>query len=135
LNLELRVRRTLRRRKRQGRASNLRETIPTQGVCTMTKRNRFNHKRHNKPRAAAPRATEQREAPLPFERKPPVVYGKPFVLLEDVNKNTFEYKSGAWIPHAMTIAECRQTCKVKELPQKLKQMTRYEVRAPLLESA
>ncbi len=101
----------------------------------MTKRNRFNHKRHNKPRAAAPHATLQKEAPLPFERKPPVVYGKPFVLLEDINKNTFEYKSGAWIPHPLTIAECRQTCQVKELPQKLKQMTRYEVRAPLLENA
>lgn len=94
----------------------------------MARRSGHNQKRHHRPRSAA--ATLQKDPPAPLESKPPVIYGKPFVVLEDANKNTFEYKSGAWIPFAMSIAECRQTCKVKELPQKLKLMTRYEVRTP-----
>jgi len=59
------------------------------------------------------------------------VYGKPFVLLEDSEKNTFIFKTGNWIPYGASIAECRQTCKVKELPQRVNQMIRYEVRAPV----
>jgi len=58
------------------------------------------------------------------------VYGKAFILMEDLQKNTFEYVKGAWVPHAMTIAECRVDCQVKELPQKVNGMTRYEVRCP-----
>ena len=63
--------------------------------------------------------------------KPPVQYGKPFILLEDSDKKTFEYKSGARVPYTMSIAECRQDCQVKELPQKVNRMTRYEVRCPV----
>jgi hypothetical protein len=65
------------------------------------------------------------------ERGPPTVYGKPFTLLEDTQKTTFIYKNGSWVPHPMTIAEFRESCEVTELPQKVKQMTRYEVRAPV----
>lgn len=74
-------------------------------------------------------------APLEIpQSKPPVEYGEPFTLLEDENKATFEFKSGAWVPYGMTIAQCRQhDCQVTELPQKVKLMTRYEVRLPLEE--
>jgi hypothetical protein len=91
---------------------------------------RFNHKRQKR-RSTTPHSSTPREAPRSFEKKPPVQYGKPFVLLEDVNKNTFEYKGGAWIPHSMSIAECRLECQVNELPQKVNSMTRYEVRLPV----
>jgi hypothetical protein len=63
------------------------------------------------------------------ERGPAPVYGKPFVVLEDAQKSTFIYKGGAWVSHDMSIAECRINGQVTELPQKVKQMTRYEVRS------
>lgn len=96
----------------------------------MVQRNRFSHRRTKK-RSTTPHTSSPREAPRSFEKKAPVQYGKPFVLLEDANKNTFEYKSGAWIPHAMSIAQCRVECQVNELPQKVNSMTRYEVRSPV----
>jgi hypothetical protein len=96
----------------------------------MAQRPRFNHKRQKK-RATRQQSSVPREAPRVYEKKPPVQYGKPFVLLEDANKNTFEYKGGAWVPHSMSIAECRQECQVSELPQKVNSMTRYEVRSPV----
>jgi hypothetical protein len=68
---------------------------------------------------------------IPREAKPPVVYGKPFVLLEDENRNTFTYKSGAWVPHSISIAEYRRNAEVNELPQKVNRMTRYEIRCPI----
>ncbi len=71
-------------------------------------------------------------AALPTEKKPPVEYGKPFTLLEDESKATFEFTGGSWVPYSMTIAECRQnSCKVQELPQKVNRKTRYEVRCPV----
>ena len=51
--------------------------------------------------------------------------------MEDATKNTFEFKLGAWVPHIMSIAECRRECIVKELPQKVNGMTRYEIRSPV----
>jgi hypothetical protein len=60
-----------------------------------------------------------------------VVYGKPFIVMEDEGKNTFIYRAGEWVPHSATIAECRQTCQVKALPQGVGKMTRYEVRSPV----
>jgi hypothetical protein len=67
-----------------------------------------------------------------YQKKPPIEYGKPFTLLEDASKATFEFKAGAWVPYPLTIAQCRQNdCDVKELPQKVKFMTRYEVRCPV----
>ncbi len=68
------------------------------------------------------------------EKKLPKVYGKPFILLEDREKNTFEYASGAWVPYPMSIAECRKECMVKEMPQKVNDKTRYEVRLPVAPS-
>ncbi len=95
----------------------------------MAQRNRHHsHKRHKQRASAPPPAPLQA---LSAERKPPVVYGKPFILLEDSQKETFIYSGNQWVPHPKTIAECRQDSQVKELPQKINGMTRYEVCAPL----
>lgn len=96
----------------------------------MANKHRFNHKRQ-KPRPAASQATAPKIAAAIPARKAPVQYGKPFVLLEDEQRNTFEYKSGKWVAYSMSIAQCRESCQVTELSQKIKQMTRYEVRCPL----
>jgi hypothetical protein len=66
----------------------------------------------------------------PAQRVAPVVYGKPFILMEDASKNTFIYQAGNWVPYSSTIAECKQNCQVKVLPQSVGKMTRYEVRCP-----
>jgi hypothetical protein len=97
----------------------------------MAQKHRFRHqKRHNMP-SPAPRTAAPPEAPRVYEKKAPVTYGKPFIVMEDAEKNTFEFKGGAWIPHGMSIAECRRDCKVTELSQKVNGMTRYEIRAPV----
>jgi hypothetical protein len=89
------------------------------------------HGKRTKPHAAAPASAAVR-SPLPtIERKPPVRYGKPFILLEDAQKATFIYTGAQWVRHTQSIAECRLDCQVKELPQKINGMTRYEVCAPL----
>ena len=93
------------------------------------RRNHHGNKRPNRPPAKGSPA--ERVALTPLPRKPPVVYGEPIVVLEDAQKSTFIYKSGRWIPHSKTIAECREDSKVTELPQKIKGMTRYEIRTPL----
>lgn len=86
----------------------------------------------NKRQAArtAPDTRTLRRPPDVTERPAPVVYGKPFMVLEDEQKNTFVFKAGAWVPHDASIAEVRQTCQVKELPQRVNKMIRYEVRCP-----
>jgi hypothetical protein len=76
-----------------------------------------------------------RHAPEPIERPRPVVYGKPFFVLEDAEKNTFIYQAGEWVSYTSSIAECRQTCQVKELPQRINGRIRYEIRAPESKSA
>ncbi len=81
------------------------------------------------PAASAP----ERQAPAE-RRRTPVQYDKPLILLEDANKDTFEFKVGQWAPHGMTIAQCRENCLVKQLPQKVNGMTRYEVRYPMSSS-
>src|SRR5262245_663686 len=68
--------------------------------------------------------------PEPTQRTAPVVYGKAFIVLEDEAKNTFIFKGGAWVAHTASIAECRQSCQVKQLPQRVNKMIRYEVRCP-----
>jgi hypothetical protein len=93
----------------------------------MAQRNRFQGRRQNARSAAPPPL----RAPLAAERKPVVVYGKPFILMEDESQNTFVFSGGAWKPHTMSVAECREDCQVKELPQKLNKMTRYEIRCPV----
>lgn len=67
------------------------------------------------------------------QRQPPRVYGPPFILLEDKQKNTFEYVGGSWRPYARSIAECRTDSQVTELSQKVNNMTRYEVRPQIFE--
>jgi hypothetical protein len=96
----------------------------------MAQKHRFKNQRSRRgPRTPSSSAPAE---PRPvFERKPPVVYGKPIVVLEDEAKSTFEFQQGAWIPFSMSIAECRRDCLVKELPQKVNRMTRYEIRCPL----
>lgn len=93
--------------------------------------NRRNNPRRGRPE---PRRTSSRletpAAPKP-ERKAPVVYGPPYIVLEDEAKKTFVYDGGAWIPDSMSMAQYRQTCQVKELPQKVNRMIRYEVRSPV----
>jgi hypothetical protein len=71
-----------------------------------------------------------RRPPDVAERPAPIVYGKPFIVAEDEQKNTFVFQGGSWVPHTASIAECRQTCQVKELPQRLNKLIRYEVRCP-----
>lgn len=65
-----------------------------------------------------------------IEIQPAVVYGKPFIVLEDKAKNTLIYKAGNWVPDGESIAEYRKTCQVKALPQRVNDMIRYEVRCP-----
>jgi hypothetical protein len=96
----------------------------------MVKKTRYNS-RPVRPRHPQSAARMEKPAPEIREKKIPVVYGQPFILLEDEQKNTFEYKGGAWVPHTMTIAQCRVDCQVKELSQKINRMTRYEIRSPV----
>jgi hypothetical protein len=96
----------------------------------MAQKHRYNN-RKNKSMVRPQRAAVAREPRVPLARKPPVQYGKPFVLLEDTDKNTFEYASGAWVPYQLSIAQCRLDYLVKELPQKVNGNTRYEVRCPV----
>ena len=78
----------------------------------------------------APSPTRTLYRPPEPQRIAPVVYGKAFIVLEDEARNTFIFQGGAWVAHTASIAECRQSCQVKELPQKVNRMTRYEVRCP-----
>ena len=94
----------------------------------MRHKRQFNRKPHKSTAGARRGVAMTTTAPMRLERKPPKQYGKPFVLLEDANLNTFEYVAGAWIPYGLTIAQCRHECLVKELPQKVNGKTRYEVR-------
>ena len=97
----------------------------------MARKRRFNARRQKKQQRRSSPASAPVLAPLAFEKKPPVQYGKPVTILEDEDKNTFEFKSGTWVPYAMSIAECREHCRVDELPQKVNRKTRYEVRLPI----
>jgi hypothetical protein len=94
------------------------------------KRRAYNNNNKRNKRAERPSFLRPEPA-VPYVPKPPVTYGQPVMLLEDTLRNTFEYKRGAWIPFAMSIADCRRDCLVKELSQKVNQMTRYEVRFPV----
>jgi len=95
----------------------------------MAQKNRIHQqrKRFVGPPAPAPRQ-DLRPVYVP---KPVIEYGKPFMVLEDVSKQTYEFKDGAWIPFALSIAECKREGLVKELPQKVNKRTRYEIRLPV----
>lgn len=91
---------------------------------------RARHNNNNKPnrRSAAPEPTTRtREAP---ERKAPVIYGQPFTVLEDKDKNAFVFNGGQWVLYERSIKECQVDCQVKQLSQKINGMTRFEVCAP-----
>jgi hypothetical protein len=103
--------------------------FPGKGLNAMAQKRHFNPRAQRGGRAPAP-ATRMLQYPPEVERLPAVVYGKPFIVLEDKEKNTFVYKEGNWVPHSDSIAECRKTCQVKELPQRVNQMIRYEIRCP-----
>ena len=92
----------------------------------MARRNQFSRKRPRTPPSSSP--TIARSV---WEKKPPVQYGEPFVLLEDEQKNTFVFRAGNWVAYSMSIAECRQECQVKELPQRVNGMVRFEIRCPV----
>lgn len=96
----------------------------------MGQRRHFHQNKRQVSHAANPGIRGLQRPPAVTERVRPIAYGKPFILLEDRDKNTFIFQGGAWVPHTATIAECRQTCQVKELAQRLNQMVRYEVRCP-----
>ena len=59
----------------------------------MAQRNRFSGRRPQRTRSAAPPVAAR---PV-WEKKAPVLYGKPFVLLEDEQKQTFVFQAGAWV--------------------------------------
>ncbi len=92
---------------------------------------RFNVKKKKKHlRTPGTHSSSRTEQPV-AEIKPRAVYGTAFVVLEDKAKNTFVYNGTNWVPHSMTMAECRLSCQVKELTQKLGDKNRYEVREPI----
>lgn len=103
--------------------------VPHERQSRMAQRPRPNPKRQNfpaRPRAAAP----QQEAYVP--PYVPTRFGDKFIVMEDAAKKTFYFDGNQWAPYSMTIAECRQKqCQIKELPQKVNNKTRYEVREPL----
>ncbi len=98
----------------------------------MAQRRTYQPQQKKKRSAEGPRVSTPRPASVPLVRLPPVVYGKPFILMEDKDKHTFEFTRGAWVAYERTIAQCRLDCQVKELPQKVNNMTRYEVRCPVV---
>jgi hypothetical protein len=101
----------------------------------MAQYNRFNRRGGKKQyRSSRATAIERPAIEIPQSREP-LSFGKPFIVLEDAQKTTFEYRQGGWIPFAMTISQCRSEGHVKELPQKINNMTRYEVRLPLSNDA
>jgi hypothetical protein len=87
--------------------------------------------RRNNYAHSGPRASTPVEAPPPREKKAPVHYGKPVILLEDSAKNTFAFANGAWVQQEAKIAQLQLDCQVKALPQKVNGMIRYEIRYPL----
>jgi hypothetical protein len=93
---------------------------------------RSHRNRHDKPRPKSTREAVPLVARPAPQKAPPIVYGKPFTLLEDRSKATFTFSGGAWVPYSMTIAECLESnCQVQRLPQEVNRMIRYEVRCPI----
>ncbi|MGV3486316.1 MAG: hypothetical protein ACO1RT_17990 [Planctomycetaceae bacterium] len=97
----------------------------------MSKKSHYSGKKTRVHLAGGARTAVVREVPV-YERKEPVEYGNPFIVMEDAEKNTFAYNGSAWVGYRMTMAECRLECQVKELPQKVNGKVRYEVREPIV---
>jgi hypothetical protein len=92
----------------------------------MAQRRPFDHQRRKPSGRGSLPAAHAMPAPLP--RSVPKQYGVAFVLMENERKQTFLYQNGAWVEFDRTIAECRVDCLVKQLSQKVNNMTRYEIR-------
>jgi hypothetical protein len=86
------------------------------------------NKRQQRATARPPMASHPSETLAARRAEPKKEYGPPFILLEDAQLNTFLYVRGAWVPYEKRIAECRLDCHVSALPQKVNNMTRYEIR-------
>lgn len=97
----------------------------------MVQRNRYRQQRGSSRPSARSRDATPVEPAVVHTKAAPVVYDKAIVVLEDDAKNTFFFEQGAWVPYGASIAQCRRDCLVKELPQKVKSMTRYEIRRPV----
>jgi hypothetical protein len=104
---------------------------PPTETQAMTKKNRYGNRPSKPQRRRDQPPPIARAAPQVREKKPPAQYGRPFIVLEDGNKNTFKYQNGAWVPNETNIAQYRRDSQVKELSQQINSMTRYEVRSPL----
>jgi hypothetical protein len=100
------------------------------GKAFMAQKHRFRQRANRGNRKLPPASPPAERRPV-VEKKPPVIYSQPITILEDEAKNTFEFQQGAWVPFPMSIAESRRECLVKELPQKVNRMTRYELRCPV----
>ena len=96
----------------------------------MARNNRFIPRRQQR-RNPSPTNSLLVRSPETVERAAPVQYDKPMIVMEDQNKATFVYDGGAWVQHERTMADWRTDCLVKELPQRVRGMIRYEVRCPL----
>jgi hypothetical protein len=96
----------------------------------MAQKRRFSQNKRQAARSTAPDTRSLRRPPELSELPSRVVYGKPFIVVEDADKNTFVFQAGNWVAYTASIAECRETCQVKELPQRVNGRVRYEVRAP-----
>jgi hypothetical protein len=64
----------------------------------MAQRRKFTQNKRQAARSPAPDTRSLRRPPEFIERPRPVVYGKPFILVEDADKNTFIFKGGEWSP-------------------------------------
>ena len=66
-------------------------------------------RRYTPPKRPGGRSTPETRTlhrpPALVERQAPTVYGKPFILMEDGEKNTFIYKAGAW-SQGLTLIHC-----------------------------
>lgn len=89
------------------------------------------HRFHNNRNRRSDSPADRRPSPPPYEPPVPVELGKPFMVLEDAQRSVFEFKGGQWVRFGMSIAEIRRVGEVKQMPQKINAMTRYEVRTPV----
>lgn len=97
----------------------------------MGQKNRFTPNRRKGGSLPTAGTRSLRRAPDVLDLPQQVTYGKPIIVVEDAEKKTFVYQAGEWVEYSASIAECRLTCQVKELPQRINGRTRYEVRVPV----
>lgn len=95
----------------------------------MAQRRHFNQNRRKHPSRGS--NLPPTAAPTPLPRSTPKRYGTAFVLMENDQKQAFQYQNGAWVEFERSIADCRVDCQVKQLSQKVNNMTRYEIRPEL----